>query len=147
MNYMWRTSQHEGTKFFTWQHADSHYHFSCLEKLWTIANNSDHINWGVIHTNYDVLCAYNTQAITAINGWDYLRFPWYFLDNDLHIRLEKSEFKLLQANVGEVHHEPSSTIKSDQVRSLINSALFPVCEYLFLLKHPDHKNYGHHVEV
>jgi len=141
MNWMWRVAaKYHPTGFFTWQHSDASFDISSLLKLHDIAHSLD-INWGVIHTHYDTLCAYRVQAISDIGGWDYLRFQWYFLDNDLHIRLHKAGFRFIQANVGHITHVASSTIKTSSERNTINNVMFPASEILFHNKHPDHAQY------
>lgn len=143
MNLMWTIAQqHYPDGFFSWQHSDASFDPSCLLKLHDIAHSLEE-NWGVIHTHYDTLCAYKTKAIDTIGGWDYLRFQWYFLDNDLHIRLHKAGFRFVHADVGHIVHEASSTIKTSPERNAINSVTFPASERLFSLKHPDYASYTH----
>ncbi len=142
MNYILFFAHSAGESHFTWQHSDAYYSPECLTKLWFNVESIEDKNWGVIHTHYDILCAYNTQALMSIGGWDYIRFPWYFLDNDIHIRLEKAGYQLYIANVGEIIHEPSTTINTNTTRKRVNSLLFPICETLFNEKHPDKNNYG-----
>jgi hypothetical protein len=148
MNLMWRVAQEAGLPFFTWQHSDAWYEPKTLDLLYDIAQRSPEGKWGIIYTYHDTLAAYNTSAITAVGGWDYLRFPWYFLDNDISIRLEKKEYVMVQAVVGDVHHESSSTIHTSSERAAVNAMLFPISERLFLQKHPDYRQYGQYfVEV
>ena len=141
MNLMWTIAhQHHPKGFFTWQHSDASFDPSCLFKLHEVAHSLTE-NWGVIHTYYDTLCAYRTEAITAINGWDYLRFHWYYLDNDLHIRLFKKGYRMVQLQVGEITHVASSTLNSSPERQEVNSIMYAASELLLRMKHPDYEQY------
>jgi hypothetical protein len=136
MNYMLQDSL--GLPYFTWQHSDVWFEPRILDEfLHYVASRSGH-DWGIIYTTHDLLAAYNTTALREIGGWDALRFPWYFLDNDIAIRLQTAGYKLVQApNFGTIHHEYSNTIRYDSERNQINSVMFPASELLFKMKHPN----------
>ena len=136
MNYMLQLSKVCGDSYFTWQHCDVSFEPAVITKFYDYLNNLEGKDWGIIYTAYDLLAAYNVKAVDSIGGWDSLRFPWYFLDNDISIRLFKAGYKLVNApHFGEIHHHHSSTIRNDSERGFINSYLFPVSEQLFHAKY------------
>lgn len=134
MNYMLQDSL--GLPYFTWQHSDVWYEPRVFDAFCNYVSTRQGKDWGIIYTKHDLLAAYNTTALKAVGGWDALRFPWYFLDNDIAIRLQEAGYKLVQApEFGEIHHEYSNTIRYDAERNHINSIMFPASELLFKLKH------------
>lgn len=134
MNYMLNYSRYDS--YFTWQHSDVYYEPDIFTKFTNYVRTRQGTDWGIIYTTHDLLAAYNVSALQSIGGWDSLRFPWYFLDNDIAIRLQSAGYKLVQApNFGEIHHEYSNTIRFDSERNAINAITFPASEALFRLKH------------
>jgi hypothetical protein len=132
MNYMLHLSLLTGDSYFTWQHCDVSFHPDVITKFYEYLRSVKSTDWGIIYTAYDLLAAYNTKAVDTIGGWDSLRFPWYFLDNDISIRLYKAGYKLVNApHFGDIQHHHSSTIRNDGERWYINSFLFPVSERMF----------------
>jgi hypothetical protein len=119
-------------KFFTWQHLDA----ECLNgsdlKLYEIVEQlfKDEVNWGVVFTNYDAYAAYNVSALKEVGGWDWKRFPYYFLDNDLHHKLKNKNFKLIKTSLP-VNHEFSKTIKTSEERNKVNKYTFQASEKLY----------------
>lgn len=130
MNLMLEISKNDS--FFTWQHLDA----ICLEdsdiKLHNIAQKlcDDNVNWGILFTNYDSFAAYNVKALIDVNGWDWKRFPYYFLDNDIHYRLYIKNYALLETYLP-VYHEISTTIKFDVERNIINKFTFESSEKMY----------------
>jgi hypothetical protein len=131
MNYMLQTAKVCGDQYFTWQHCDVSYAPEIVSRFYDYLETVHSTDWGIIYTAYDWLAAYNVCNIDNVGGWDSLRFPWYFLDNDLSIRLYRAGYKLVSApHFGEIHHSTSSTIRNDSERNHINSYLFPVSQRL-----------------
>lgn len=130
MNLMLKLSNN--LEFFTWQHLDAR----CLEdtaiKLYEVVENLNlkKEKWGVVFTNYDTYCAYNVKALKEVDGWDWKRFPYYFLDNDLHNRLKKIGYKLIETSLP-VYHKSSQTINVSEERNIINRFMFEASEKLY----------------
>jgi hypothetical protein len=133
MNFMLELSK--DLDFFTWQHLDA----VCLNdsdiKLYELVEkyNKEKINWGVVFTNYDSYAAYNVRSILDVEGWDWKRFPYYFLDNDLHRKLEIKKYILIKTKL-EVEHNHSQTIKTSEERNLINKYTFEASEKMYIEK-------------
>jgi hypothetical protein len=133
MNLMLKLS--DSLSFFTWQHLDG----VCLEdsaiKLYDIVTDLENNNkkWGVVFTNYDVYAAYNVKALKEINGWDWKRFPYYFLDNDIHHALKNHGYSLIKSKLP-VEHKGSSTINFDEERKNINHVIFEASKKLYIQK-------------
>ena len=68
-----------------------------------LVNYVENINekWGIVFTYYDVLCAFNTEAVKNIGLWGDENWPeqssGYFLDCDYYRRLEQAGY--LQKNL------------------------------------------------
>lgn len=67
--------------------------------------------WGVLLTNYDSLCVFNTDALSTVGGWDE-NFPQYLADADMYLRLKRAGFPLVDTQIP-VKHVPSQTIRAD----------------------------------
>ena len=140
MNFMLRIATKMKAKFFTWIHGDGEVSGNPLTLIEECRKrNSAGEKWGVLFTLYDVYCAFNTEACNAIGDWDWLWFPFYFLDNDYYTRLKRAGYPCIDiGGDGIIHHNnASNTIKNDKNRQLLNHYLFPVCEELFKQKYPD----------
>jgi hypothetical protein len=135
MNLMLSMSNRMGLSFFTWQHLDA----VCLEdsavQLPAIARSAFDrgLKWGAIFTHYDAFAAYNVAALNAIGGWDWQRFPYYFLDDDLNTRLIAAGYTLIDTGLP-VTHLGSTTI-SDPERNRVNGPMFRASEALYREKH------------
>jgi hypothetical protein len=135
MNLMLAKANQMGLSFFTWQHLDA----VCLEdsadQLPAIARAAFDrgIPWGCIFTHYDAFAAYNVGALNAVGGWDWQRFPYYFLDDDLNTRLMAAGYRLIDTGLP-VSHLGSTTI-SDPDRAKVNHAMFKASESLYREKH------------
>lgn len=131
MNLMLRIATKKQTSFFTWIHGDGEVTGDCLKLINACRQRTE--KWGAMFTLYDVYCAFNTEACNAIGDWDWLWFPFYFLDNDYYNRLNEAGYPCVDiGGDGILHHnDASNTIKNDKHRSTLNHYLFPVCEELY----------------
>jgi hypothetical protein len=138
MNIMTWDAASMGKQYFTWQHCDAHFNPSVFDEFKEFVDTRKGTDWGIIYTYHDTLAAYNVEAIQAIGGWDSLRFPWYFLDNDIAYRLHTAGYKMVQSPCGsQIVHEYSSTIRRDSERNQINEVTFKASQILLNLKHPN----------
>jgi hypothetical protein len=130
MNLMLKFS--ENLEFFTWQHLDAYCLNDTAIKLYEIVENLvlNREKWGVAFTNYDTYCAYNVKALKEIDGWDWKRYPYYFLDNDIHDKLRNKGYKLIESNLP-VYHKGSQTINVSEERKIINQYFFEASEKLY----------------
>ena len=136
MNMMWRIAVEQECSFFTWMHNDGEALDGAGGKLIKFVEELTE-PWGIVYTNYDVLAAYNVEAINLVGGWDALRFPYYFLDNDIAKAVESVGFPTLNSGLGDLvkhNNGASNTIHSDPVRNEVNRMTFSVCDQMFRKK-------------
>jgi hypothetical protein len=135
MNLMLMLCTRMGVGFFTWQHLDAVPQGDTAKQLPAIAQEATDrgIPWGVIFTHYDCFAAVNVAALNAIEGWDWRRFPYYFLDNDIHLRLVQAGYQLIDTGLP-CTHEGSST-NQDPERRAISAAYFQASQRLWLEKY------------
>lgn len=126
--------------FYSFMHNDGQIHDDTDIELVKYAEDSKD-NWGVIFTNYDVLCAFNTKSVSKIGTWGDENWPTqqngYLLDNDYYRRVRSLGYLIKELTnreityvpmdkVGGVSHVGSATLKEpqeqrtwdDQVRSV-----------------------------
>lgn len=86
-----------------------------IQKADELINNNS--KWGVIFTEYDVLCAFNTSCVETIGEWGDDNWPiqksGYYLDVDYYHRMLKYEFSHVQIKHN-VLHTIGNTIKGDE---------------------------------
>lgn len=100
-----------------------------------LVNYVESINekWGVVFTYYDVLCAFNTEAVKNIGLWGDENWPQqssgYFLDCDYYRRLEQAGY--LQKNLlnSNVLHTASNTIKDIKESEMWNKQKLNVAQH------------------
>jgi hypothetical protein len=143
MNLMLRLTLQRGEKYFTWQHLDGVLHDGVGPELQAMAASREE-PWGVIYTHHDVFAAWNCEALTALAGygqalrgagpWDWYQYPYYFLDNDIHERLEKAGFPCIESGLGDkVSHEVSTTIRLNN-KPVAHGIIFRASETLWNLR-------------
>jgi hypothetical protein len=141
MNFMKSlANEKRGVKYFTFMHNDGEIvgnGMSLIEKARSEAENS----WGVIFTEYDVFCVFNLDVCNKIGEWDWLRFPFYFLDNDYYDRIKLAGYRCVDYNFREkfevIHHNnASNTIKNDAERAEVHNTLWHYQEKMFRKKYP-----------
>jgi hypothetical protein len=136
MNLMRQRAIEAGCDFFIFQHNDAELHentpVDLLLKVHSLINSGE--KWGAVFTHYDTFAAFNVQAVKDIGEWDWLRFPFYFLDNDYYKRLRDGGWPIIETELGVTHHA-SNTINADPERKQVSDAFFPVCRQLYILKH------------
>jgi hypothetical protein len=155
MNLMLRLAVEHRLPFFTWQHLDAVCLADTSQGIPALAREllARGEPWGAILTRSelarpveldgkiyraiatDAFSAYNTQALLTIGGWDWLRFPYYVLDSDLHIRLERSGYPVITTEFQVDHLCFSQTLRSSPERSVLAEAHWPLWRQLFSEKH------------
>ncbi len=75
-----------------------------------------HLNekWGLVHTHYDVLCAFNMDAVCEVGYWD-TQWSQYTADCDYYHRIRLAGWPILQFGGAGIQHrnDASNTIKAD----------------------------------
>jgi hypothetical protein len=70
--------------------------------------------------------------LDEVEGWNALKFPFYFLDLDLYNKVVKNKWSVLSVEANVEHlHKGSVTIKSDMERSIINAYYYAVSKTIF----------------
>lgn len=112
--------------YYCFMHNDGEVLDDTVQRLIKMADDciNNKINWSVIFTNYDVLCAYNTKCVKEIGTWGDNTWPkeqqsGYYLDNDYYRRMEFSQFKIMQLeNTNVLHNEYSNTIRDQKEKNI-----------------------------
>lgn len=134
MNWMRAIAIEEELDVFGFQHNDGEPDPGTIDELYRLAGMATNA-WGVLFSNYDVCCVFNTAAVSAVGEWDWLRFPFYHLDNDYYHRLRLAGFPTVKTGLRCRHHnDASNTIKSDPERKLVNDFYFPISAQLLYQK-------------
>jgi hypothetical protein len=118
-NIMRQYAIDNGCSYYLFMHNDGEImDEDTLERLVKLAETKTD-PWGVIFTHYDVLCAYNVEAVKHIGEWGDAEWPaaqlnGYCLDNDYYRRMKLSGFPEVQLEDSHVdHREFSNTIKNE----------------------------------
>jgi len=97
-------------------------------------------NIGWIHhsskENEDLFCSYKTEMLIDVGEWDWLCFPFYYLDIDF-IKRVRSKGWTVQPTASVIckhHNNASNTIKSDKLRAMINPYYFGMSETFMNIK-------------
>lgn len=129
--------------FYSFMHNDGEVHDDTDVALVKFAETCTD-NWGVIFTNYDVLCAFNTKAVEEIGVWGDEEWPpqqnGYLLDNDYYRRVRSSGYIIKEITerevtyvpadrVGGVSHFGSATLREPQEQKLWDSQVGKVYDH------------------
>jgi predicted O-methyltransferase YrrM len=99
--------------FYSFMHNDGEVHDDTDVALVKFAETCTD-NWGVIFTNYDVLCAFNTKAVEEIGVWGDQDWPpqqnGYLLDNDYYRRVRSSGYIIKEITEREVTYVPADRV-------------------------------------
>lgn len=109
----------EGMESFFWSHHDCVVTPEQIERTMEFVQTIGDPKWGMVFTHYDVFCAFNTEALREVGGWDTLRFQYYSGDCDLYRRIKKAGWKKYEIGGEGVTHFPSSTIRRCEERMQI----------------------------
>jgi hypothetical protein len=133
-------AKQKGLPFYFWMHNDGELRDSAQRFIDIVENIEG--KWGAVFTHYDVLCAYNTEALNAIGSWgDY--FEQYFLDNHVYRLMRLAGYPTIDTDIA-VDHAVSQTIHSDPKRMLRHRILWPFYEHMYELGwggKPGHETY------
>lgn len=131
--------------FYSFMHNDGEIHDDTDIALVKYAESLTE-NWGVIFTNYDVLCAYNTKAFEHIGPWGDENWPeqqnGYLLDNDYYRRIRSNGYVTKEITereityvpmdrVGGVSHVGSATLKETKEQITWDSQVKSVYDHYF----------------
>jgi hypothetical protein len=113
-NLILSLARQRGQDAFFIMHSDAEASEAVVEAALGIAErlNADGVRWGVMFTNYDVLCLHNTAALAGFRWDQYL--PLYYTDVDFYYRLRLAGLALVETGLPVVHAGGgSSSVKAD----------------------------------
>jgi hypothetical protein len=144
MNWIREIAIKENLDVVSWQHNDAQPIEDTIEKSYQLANEylTNNRKFGVIFTNYDTFCIFNVQALKEVGKWDWVNFPFYFLDNDYYYRIELLGYEIVKTNLPCIHHnECSNTIRVDENRKIQHTLTHQPLEEIIRIKHGVYKKY------
>lgn len=101
--------------YYIWQHSDAVAHSGTTSRLIEMAQSLQEKPWGALFTNYDCLCALNTEAVLSVGGANWRLFPFHYSwDWDIYNRLRLASYPLIESGLL-VSHEMSHSLKADPV--------------------------------
>jgi hypothetical protein len=89
--------------------------------------------WGVVFTNYDALCCFNTAAVRDTGPWDWRGLPWYMADCDYYRRLACRGYRVVDSSLP-VHHVQSQTRVADRLMEVIVTLEMEMAKQYYLIK-------------
>ena len=149
--------------FYSFMHNDGEVHDDTDVELIKFAETCTD-NWGVIFTNYDVLCAFNTKAFENIGVWGDEEWPsqqnGYLLDNDYYRRVRSCGYAIKEITdrevtyvphdrVGGVSHVGSATLKEPKEQKLWDQQVGSIYDH-YVKKwggHPGQEKYIHPYDI
>ena len=115
-NWFRSVAMEEEMKYFFWSHHDCIVTPEQVERTKDYVQSLEDPKWGMVFTAYDVFCAFNTQALREVGGWDTLRFQYYSGDVDLYRRLEEAGWNKHDIGGEGVTHYANATTERDEER-------------------------------
>jgi len=93
----------------------------------------DGVPWGVMFTNYDVLCLHNTDALRDFR-WDQ-NLPLYYTDVDFYYRLRLAGLQIIHSRLKVEHVSGGSqTMKSDMATDKFVRTNYPAWRHYYIEK-------------
>jgi GT2 family glycosyltransferase len=143
-NWMRFVAIEQKTDFVTFMHNDCEVKTPngdkfLIEKAESLfSDDTQKIGW-VHHDsdrNEDLFCAYKTEMLQDVGEWDWLCFPFYYLDIDYMQRVRKKGWTISRTPgiMCEHHNVGSSTIKSSKLRDFANAYYFNSSDAMFKIK-------------
>ncbi len=133
-NLILKWAQQNNYPWYFWMHNDAQSVGDTAQRLIEYVEGLTD-KWGTVFTYYDCFCAFNTEAMTTVNGWSVL-FPQYFGDCHLYRKLRLAGYPTLDTGFPCSHYngtDASATIKGDNKRKLYNAITFPMYDHLYNL--------------
>jgi GT2 family glycosyltransferase len=136
INYLRRLAEEDGCDVVLYMHNDAEAHPGTLEALLRMVESLQRSErkWGAVFTNFDILVAFNMEALRAAGWWDTF-FPQYCSDVDYYWRLLLAGYDHINSGLGVKHHnDGASTMKSDPYRRFLHDVTYPIYEKYFVKK-------------
>lgn len=133
MNWIRQISIDEGLDVFGFQHNDAEPPIESVNKTYEEAKSriDNQIKFGLIMGNHDFLCIFSVKATIDVGKWDWLYFPFYYLDNDYYERMLQKDYDIIYLNLECKHHSKGqNTVNSDNRRRIYKDLTDPICETL-----------------
>ncbi len=133
-NLIQRLAAERGQDLFFIMHSDARASPEIVEALLQRAQELDQKErrWGVLFTNYDVLCLMNARALREIH-WDHF-LPLYYTDVDYYYRLKLADLELIETYLPVEHQNGGSNAQSDPDIKAYVQANYPAWRHYYMLK-------------
>lgn len=150
-NYIRNIAIKEKTDFISFMHNDCEIlsengDLELITKSKEIFKNKESkIGW--LHhankENEDLFCTYKTDMLIDVGEWDWLCFPFYYLDIDFIKRVRSKGWTIQSIDSVKCkhHNNASNTIKSDKLRAMINPYYFGISETFMNIKWNQYNGY------
>jgi GT2 family glycosyltransferase len=136
MNYMNELAAERKCDVVMYMHNDAEAHPGTPEALLKTLESltAQGRKWGMAFTNFDILAAFNMDAVREIGPWD-TSFPQYFSDIDYYNRIRFAGYEHIWTGLGVTHHNLGmSTLKSDSYMKVANDITWPLYESYYVTK-------------
>lgn len=134
-NLILAEAKRRGQEVFFIMHSDALASAEVVSELLTRARTLTKANrrWGVIFTNYDVLCLHNTEVLGSC-AWD-PHLPLYYTDADFYYRCKLAGIELIESYLPVEHQEGgSSAMKADPAVKAYVETNYPAWRAYYLRK-------------
>lgn len=136
MNLMQNLAREKKCDVVMYMHNDAEAHEGTPEAVLSLIEslNREGRKWGAIFTNFDILSAFNMEAVNAVGPWD-TNLPQYFSDVDFYRRIVHAGYEHIWTGLGVTHHNDGMmTLKSDDYLRTVNQVTWPLYQEYFEAK-------------
>jgi len=125
-NYLQETADRKGCEVYLHMHDDAEAQPGSAKAFLAAVEELQRKKrrWGIAFTNYDILSAFNMEAVRAAGKWD-PSFVQYGSDNDYYWRIHLAGYEFVWTGIPVKHHGSSSTW-SDPYRTAVWKAIVPI---------------------
>lgn len=133
-NYLLKRGMQEGCDAVLFMHNDAEAHAGTPERFLEILESwqANGERWGVALTQYDILCAFNLNAVREVGLWDTV-MPNFFSDCEYYRRMQMAGYGVPWTHLPVTHHGGQTT-KSDPYRMRVYRSAIKVHHEYYLAK-------------
>jgi len=134
-NLILREAKRRNQEVFFIMHSDALASADVVGKLLTRARELTQAKrrWGILFTNYDVLCLHNTEALQGFSWDPYL--PLYYTDADFYYRMKLAGIELIESYLPVEHQEGgSNSMKAETALHAYVETNYPAWRHYYLQK-------------
>ena len=133
-NFIQRLAAQRGQDLFFIMHSDARASPEIIEALLQRAEELDREQrqWGLLFTNYDVLCLLNAARLRDLH-WDPF-LPLYYTDVDYYYRLKLAGLEMIETYLPVEHQNGGSNTHSDPNLKTYVETNYPAWRQYYMLK-------------